>query len=96
VRLESRLQCDLNDGLVRPLQDARGALQTQTPHVLPQRLPDQPAKDAMKVKRRERRHPRDAFQLQFLVQMPLDVHERPYDPLAIVLLGCRPDHLRSV
>jgi hypothetical protein len=83
----------MNDGLAGPLQDTRGALQAQPAHVLPQRLPDQPAKDAMKVKWGKRGHSRHVFQLEFLIQASLDIHERPYDPLAVILLRRRLDHL---
>ena len=87
MSFESGFKCKLSDGFVALLEIPGGALQPQPPDVLLQRFADEAPKNTRKVELRKGRHGGDPVQFQFIVQMPLDEHQRADDPLVVILLG---------
>ncbi len=53
-----------------------------------QRLARHRREDAMKMKTRKKRHPRQLFQIQRLIQMLLDMLQHPQNALLIIIPRC--------
>lgn len=87
MRLEACRERDFDDGAIVMLEGLGGTLQPQAADVLLQRFPHQAPKNTMEMEPREGGDGRQTLQFQLVIQMPLDVHERSYDALVVVLFG---------
>jgi hypothetical protein len=83
VRLVTGIERDIGYGQFLKLQTVCGAFQTQAANVLLYGFADQAAKYAMKMVRREAGNPRQIVECQRLVEMPLDMDQRPQDTLVV-------------
>ena len=89
MRLVTRIQRHLDHLLCARPQIHRRPLQPQPPHMVRNCLTRHGREDAMKMKTRKTRHPRQLFQIQRLIQMFLDMRQHPQDALLIIIPRCR-------
>jgi hypothetical protein len=94
VRFEACFERDFGYGAVLQLQFPGGTFQPQAADVVLQRFADQASENTVKMEARKGGDGRQILQFQLVIQMALNVYERPHDALVVVLLRGR-SHWRA-
>src|ERR1035441_9914057 len=89
VRLEACGERDIGDRAIVLLERLGGTFQPQAADVLLEGFSYQAPKNTMEMEPGEGGDGRQILQFQLVIQMPLDVYERSYDALVVVLFRRR-------